>query len=278
MYEVKEGKQPQIVHSCTEVTAVEARLAPLPFAVPRRRRIPRFIANPITTVVLGAALLMDLAALPGDPWSPTHSAAGVWFRSHRNANFQGFTLSGPDAIVFKQAQGLHLRNMITEPSWGDVATIISDKPADAAVFVGLDQSSRASGFWAITTQTRGFNINAQFGSAFNEFDKREARELYINEMVSPEWAESPRLLERLRRENFSISTIVWSGYLHNAVALGVFGLLLVSLVWVPRTPGYFRERRGARRLRRGLCPRCGYPIRGLVTCPECGAAINSTLT
>ena len=244
------------------------------FAMAGRRRIPRLIANPLTTVLVAAALVVDLANLPGDPWSRVRSTAGVWYGSLARR----YLPSQPpparvDAIVFKNAWGLQLRDMGKEPSWGDVATIMSDKPADAALFDGPEGFWRGHGWWAITTMTQEFRIDQQFGSAFNAFDKQEARELYINEIVMPEWSESPRDLERLRRVDFTLTERVWTGYAHNAAALAGFVLLLVSLAWVPRVPGFLRERRAAARLRKGLCPRCSYPIGGLVVCPECGSAV-----
>ena len=246
-----------------------------------RRRIPRLIANPVTTVVLAAALLADLYHLPGDPWAPVHSTAGVFFQSlfERKAPSQP-PGRGTDAIIFKEPRGLRLANMRTEPSWGDIATIMSDKPAEAALFTGPQHYWTGRGFWAITTLERRLDIDAQFGTAFSGADEDLARELFINEMVSPEWDESPRLLERLRREDFTVTEVVWGGVLHNVLALAGGVLLVMSLAWVPRTPGFLRERRARRRLRRGLCPRCAYSIAGLApgaVCPECGAGVAGSV-
>lgn len=238
------------------------------------RRVPRLIANPITTALLFVALAWDISRLPGDPWAPEHSQAAVLFRSlldQRPASQPPGR--GIDAIIFKQGRDLHLRNMRTEPSWGDIATVMSDRPANAALLSGPDPLWHGRGLWAITTRTREFRVSMQCGSAFNQVDQHQARELFINEMVSPEWAESPRLLERFRREDFTLRAPVWSGYLHNALALIGLGLLGLSLAWLPRTPGFFRDRRAARRLRRGLCPHCAYPLAGLAICPECGTTI-----
>ena len=55
---------------------------------------------------------------------------------------------------------------------------------------------------------------------------------------------------------------LFTGFLVDTVFYGV----LASVVW--STPGFVRRRV---RRRRGRCLRCGYELKGLVPCPECGA-------
>lgn len=56
---------------------------------------------------------------------------------------------------------------------------------------------------------------------------------------------------------------VWPGF----AVCSVFWAGVVGVVWY--VPGMVR---GAMRQRKGLCGRCGYEVRGLASCPECGHA------
>jgi hypothetical protein len=60
---------------------------------------------------------------------------------------------------------------------------------------------------------------------------------------------------------------LWPGFAINAVLYG-------SAMWLLLSPVRGRLRRW-RRVRRGLCLECGYPVRGLGKCPECGVALVS---
>ena len=60
---------------------------------------------------------------------------------------------------------------------------------------------------------------------------------------------------------------------------GAIALFLAMIVWFVQSVGYLflwihrkRRARMSRRLDRGLCPQCKYPIRGAraANCPECG--------
>lgn len=58
---------------------------------------------------------------------------------------------------------------------------------------------------------------------------------------------------------------VWPGF----AVCSVFWAGVVGVVWY--VPGMVR---GAMRRRRGLCARCGYELRGLDACPECGTSTS----
>lgn len=59
---------------------------------------------------------------------------------------------------------------------------------------------------------------------------------------------------------------VWPGF----AVCNVFWAGAIGAAWY--VPGMVR---GAMRRRRGLCGRCGYELRGLAACPECGTAVRS---
>lgn len=62
---------------------------------------------------------------------------------------------------------------------------------------------------------------------------------------------------------------VWPGFAINTMVYALALWLLLA------APAAVRSWRAASRIRRGLCPKCGYDLRGTpvdaITCPECGA-------
>ena len=57
---------------------------------------------------------------------------------------------------------------------------------------------------------------------------------------------------------------MWPGFLYSTLVYGAFAWLLLCI------PGFLRTRRQLRRLRRGLCIYCKYPVDNMAVCPECG--------
>lgn len=68
--------------------------------------------------------------------------------------------------------------------------------------------------------------------------------------------------------------IVWQGVLFNSIMLAVAGAFLASLLWLRDGVVWPWN---ARRLRQGLCHKCGYSLSGLsaAKCPECGTQVPS---
>jgi hypothetical protein len=62
---------------------------------------------------------------------------------------------------------------------------------------------------------------------------------------------------------------IWWGFLLNTLLYGAVCSTLLG--------GLFTVRRW-RRVRRGLCLKCGYPVRGLKKCPECGKGTGGSAT
>lgn len=83
------------------------------------------------------------------------------------------------------------------------------------------------------------------------------------EVSLPTWCcELASFVKRGEVNNWSVLTIpVWPGF---AVNTAVYA----SLAWAPL--GAWRLGRARLRRRRGACVACGYDVRGLQACPECG--------
>jgi hypothetical protein len=80
----------------------------------------------------------------------------------------------------------------------------------------------------------------------------------------PAWMSGIRVPEKVASGSRDLPLVpLWPGFLVDTAFWGGAAFLVWSV------PGFVR--RGVRR-RRGRCVRCGYELKGLAVCPECGGA------
>ncbi|MBY0111361.1 MAG: hypothetical protein K2Y21_00960 [Phycisphaerales bacterium] len=104
----------------------------------------------------------------------------------------------------------------------------------------------------------------------SDADVAAARAAVLGWLDSHDQGNKPRIAAALRNPEAARHEWNTPGVVNTAALVLFFVLLLISFAWVPRV---VRDRRAARRARaiaQGLCPRCGYALGGLPTCPECG--------
>ncbi|MEX2218267.1 MAG: zinc ribbon domain-containing protein [Phycisphaerales bacterium] len=245
----------------------------------RPRRIPRLIANPITSAALVVLLAGDVLLLGLLPDS-AHSTVGSWV----STEVLGRMPRSPDTAqtaYFNEQDG----RIVVYDSFGDVLPLVSGA-RDTVLHLTYHTSHPGSLCrWAVTRLDTRHTITVS--------PLATGRLLYTTHL-EPEPA-----LARAAREKFALrlyedgvidldlvlalsggsateATNRPLGYLHNAAALLAFLTLVASLAWVPHSIRGFLERRAVRRALRHLrCPRCGYSLVGLerAICPECGAAL-----
>lgn len=81
-----------------------------------------------------------------------------------------------------------------------------------------------------------------------------------------------RKILREKGEGVFPATIA-AGIVADVSLVGIAGLLINSLTWIPQVPEIWRSFRGRRRFGPDHCRNCGYPSTGLpvgAVCPECG--------
>ncbi len=134
--------------------------------------------------------------------------------------------------------------------------------------VGLDYvaSHRRCGLWAVTRNVKSRRIDV-----FDLSDPQDGPALqraFIQHLVVTG-------VDRSAAELFASGhskdvSIVWCGYVHDALAFTVFSAAFASVVLCVRRG--IKSATGERRLSAGRCPKCNYPLpeNAVVTCPECG--------
>lgn len=150
-----------------------------------------------------------------------------------------------------------------------------DEPADDAwdhivIEIGVVSGRWTSGWWAATRKNTEYRVIVR---PF-PFDWWE-EEIMLHEagLLLEEWDEEWKAEELLAARPFgrkTLSSVVWSGYMHDAIALAL--TVLLAMACVLRVQNDVREGAMRRRLGRGHCPTCDYDLRGCSghSCPECG--------
>jgi hypothetical protein len=208
------------------------------------------LENPWAPLLFLAILIADALTLPGD-----ESFVGGLLRDEEPLVLVNWGIP-PAAYGYQTADG--------------VCIFASDRAAASAGFdrAGFDWavelqpwpiSRKRRGFWAPTTLTIRRDLNRIRGGVPQEALAFFAATYGPEVTADFQAALAGRYTER---------HILWSGVGHNVLALAIAGLLMVSC-WLnaPRLKPLLPSER---RRKRGLCPRCGYDLAGLLRCPECG--------
>lgn len=232
----------------------------------------RWVQNPVVTLFLGGALVASA--------SNVYNAYTVATRFGRVKRTGG---AGHPIWIVRQGEGFAIRDPDNE-SWDEMTKVIRDRPQDAIqlrysrpdppVYEGFYAPTRAVYTWRVSvTPVRGESLDL-----VPPPNGGEARAAFVRWWAQQEDGPPPDVVNRLLAEDFTRTEVRWSGYVHDAAALGAFVLFLYSLAWIPRAPSYLARTRAQRRLARGRCPHCEYSIEGLPepVCPECGGGWNIT--
>jgi hypothetical protein len=152
-------------------------------------------------------------------------------------------------------------------AWWDVVTYIGSERADVAVarvrgvkdwteesIAAVVRADGASGAWPRDVVLIGWPSRCLWGAKGNESGSEVEGLVEI-----PEWLENIRYVH-----NPLPVRVWWTGMVTNVALFGG--------VWMAVLAGPGAVSRGLRR-RRGGCVACGYDVRGVVVCPECGTAV-----
>ncbi len=151
-------------------------------------------------------------------------------------------------------------------SWDELAKITQQRPDDLVrVHVGAAGQTVGALF---PTRRKNWPALAWIGKPFAIAEEPQVRETVAAWLEQTHWRSRAALM-RLREP----TSVLWSGYFFNCLAVVFVTTTVWSWGWVPLVPSWIR---GARH-RRGVCVRCKYDLSktmrdagGSRTCPECG--------
>lgn len=234
----------------------------------------RWIANPIASLVLLGMLAGDALTLPRGPY-PTlaGSIVGSIVPSGRGG-VGGLRRSGSGGLY---VVGDPDRMRVIDPnreSWDELSRLLSTDETPVA-FCTLQDSTPRRGVWSHTVEdhTMGIWVQPMVGEWTEQDISRARQELFSARTQSlPCWV-WVRGFEDVADADMTTSRVLWTGVVHDSIALFAAAALLYSFTgwrsWFASRP-WSRQHR---RIAHGLCPSCGYDLRGLprpVSCPECG--------
>ena len=239
-----------------------------------RRWARRWIANPIASLVLLGVLVGDAFTLPRSP-NPTVAGSIVEKTFFDRGRIRTPTFLSHALYVVHEPEGMRIIDP-NRDSWDDLARLLSTNKTPVAYCEFRDTILRR-GVWSHTTERhfRGIGLQPMVGD-WTEQDIRRARlELFSARTQSlPRWAWVQGFAD-VPDTNQTTTRVLWTGVAHDSFALFTFAALLYSFTgwraWFAARPWSRRTRR----LAHGLCPCCGYDLRGLPppgVCPECGHA------
>ncbi len=150
---------------------------------------------------------------------------------------------------------------------------VSGPVRDVLRFFGLVPADKLDGIGTVIVFRSQVTVTpGGVGVVVSEEEKRATADQLASVNPGP-----PELHSRALRESGTYWTIEWT----EGAWRGVLFLLLVyttaaALTWraVLMSWRWWLRRRRARRLARGQCPRCAYPLSGAAACPECGQRLG----
>ncbi len=232
----------------------------------------RWVQKPVTSLLLTAGLLTSLLSIGGHSRFTT---VGRWFATGGRADPAVAHL-----YAVRRGDLFEVEDPNTD-SWDAMARVIRDRPAEVFQVHVQYGSPVARGFYAPTREVIRWSLVAlplANPARITDHESAAIRQAVVEWWRAQPDAPAPDTLNRLRTADVIDTRPLWSGYLHNALALLGLFLFLYSLAWIPRVGPYLTRTRAQRRLARGCCPHCNYSIAGLPepVCPECGKGWNIT--
>lgn len=226
--------------------------------------------NPLATVLLGTALVVDAFRLPrGGPFEWGTSTVGTALRGHYYG--AGSLRRAFDAVAtFSDDNQMRLLWPNIE-SWDEATRALQENPT-RTLTITVNVQELESGFWAPTLESHDASVRFVGGSALTPEQIAEARSRFTHAIGRTYLILRYAWIDLLATRDIRYRRIIWPGVAHSTAAALAAIAFLWSLAWIPATPAWVRGIIAARRTRAGLCASCGYDLVGAssTTCPECG--------
>jgi hypothetical protein len=272
------------------------------------------LINPLATLVLAAAVFFDARTVVLGSRYDHESQVGEWFRpsfisesvfrsifrakpssadgivgsqtiSIPNAPFEAVLWGSPGIYLMPEPttsqrlilkdHGLRIVNP-DEQSWDEGSRLLEREPGNV-LLVMLHHETRLRGFWTPTRRESMCLMHVEYGSDLLPGERIAAIRVAIDAMQRDRVL--PDACARLAREGVERETRThWPGVWHDVASAILAIAFFASLGWLIEVPSWVRAGRARVRASKGLCPACGYDLRGLegIGCPECGTVMEPT--
>lgn len=228
----------------------------------------RILSSPATLLVAAMLFVSSVMWLPIGYLSPSLAGELIFYCGERLQGRGGRT--GPqfaedDITFFKRDNG----SFAAIPS-SQIPARPFDDPSLIYASLWSRPFSGPQGIWAPTETVYIKRIGIDpTGLTANE--ERSLRRIYVDRLAISHPSIAPDV-NTLYFTDIRRSTPIWSGWLHNAISLISFLIMIIS---APMVAIRFRNER---RARKGFCFHCRYDRSGLAIdgpCPECGKTANT---
>jgi hypothetical protein len=242
--------------------------------------VRRRLFHPLTSAILLALILADAWLISTPGLIRGYSTAGAFLQSHI-LRVHDYPAQPPaphlTVLVLQPGGEFRIFHPDDESTWDQVTTEAVEHNGSVITFRYYRPISFSRGFWAPTSHIDRHHIDINGGADYTPAQRAAARRQFVEQSGAAAFLSRPDF-QTLTTTDIDRTRPIALGYLHNTAAAAALILFLLSLRWLPQTPAWIRTRIGARRLSRGLCPRCRYNLQGLrePRCPECGLAIERT--
>jgi hypothetical protein len=126
--------------------------------------------------------------------------------------------------------------------------------------------------WPFAVETRIRHMMSIESALLNASSEQAIRRVAVDEYVRLGILKDDDLAMGLRVTDVTRSQRLWMGWMCNAFSLVVAVIVVYGVLCVPMSIREWRRAERERKIRRGVCPKCGYRLEGLPgeKCPECG--------
>jgi hypothetical protein len=228
---------------------------------PLRRRIVRFARSRFLVAAAALWLVVDFASLPPDAGVKTT----IETTSQRRARAHGNRLD--EGGVFR-------RDDVIQVLYHDFVYNPDDPSCVGSVMAS--GRLRRQGWWAPTSESYNATLMTSYWQPVTPSEDQQVRALFAAHFEEAGTAFLTEYGHAIRQNLGVVRRPLPSGYVRNSIAL-LCALVLLVQGCRASVLGFGRCH-ASWRIKRGLCPACGYDLRGRAAdseanlCPECGAS------
>ncbi len=242
-----------------------------------------WLGCPLVSLILGMLLLFDAGAMP--PSTPIGHVIGSHFSCVLRAVDLTSTTVVAEAVGNDEKPSAYRFSVVTigPESTDTLMDSLWDKDHPMAMLSGR-VTHEAVGFWSVLAQRSVGNLSLiPMAAAWTPQMSTQVEKALVSK---PETIQNAAALPSSIQASLALlrspepMRVYWPGVANDMLVVALMVLLGLSLVRVPGWCAAYLHNTQRSRLERGVCPVCGYSLKGLThsVCPECGQAFETETT